>query len=147
MTEVQDDGTAIDQSLGQRRLVMSLLALFAALAVVLAAVGIYGVTSYSVTQRTREIGVRMALGAHPANVQKMVVGQGLRLALLGLLIGFAAALALTRLVASQLYGVSATDPATFAGLAVLLLGVAVVAALLPARRATRVDPMIALRAD
>jgi putative ABC transport system permease protein len=147
LTEVHTMEEAIDQSLGQRRLVMALLAMFAALAVVLATVGNYGVMSYSVTQRTREIGVRMALGAQAADVQRMVVGQGLRLALLGLAIGFAAAVASTRVLASQLYGVSPTDPGTFGGIAFLLLAVSVVAALVPARRATRVDPVAALRED
>jgi putative ABC transport system permease protein len=147
LTEVRTMDEAIDESLGQRRSIMLLLGLFAALALVLAAVGIYGVVSYSVTLRTREIGVRMALGAQAFHVQRTVVGEGLRLCLVGLAVGVAAALALTRVMRTQLYGVSATDPATFAALAALLLGVAALAALLPARRATRVDPMIALRAD
>jgi putative ABC transport system permease protein len=147
LNEMRPMADAIDESLDQRRLVMFLLGAFAVLAVALAALGIYGVVSFSVSQRTREIGVRMALGAQASHVQRMVVGQGLRLSLLGLGIGLAAALALTRVMASQLYGISATDPATFLALAALLLGVSTVAALLPARRATRVDPMIALRSE
>jgi putative ABC transport system permease protein len=147
LSEVRTMEDSIDQSLGQRRLIVLLIALFAALALILAAVGIYGVMSYSVTQRTREIGVRMALGARGSHVQRMVVAHGLRLSALGLVIGLGAALALTRLMTSQLYGISATDPATFAALSAVLLAVATVAALLPARRATRVDPMTALRSE
>jgi putative ABC transport system permease protein len=134
-------------SLQQRRLSATLLALFAGLALVLAAAGIYGVTSYAVSQRTRELGVRMALGAQRARVLRMVLGQGLRVGLLGVGLGLGAALASTRLIASQLYGISPTDPPTFVALGGLLLLVTVAAALLPARRATQVDPMVALRAD
>jgi putative ABC transport system permease protein len=147
LTELRTMEAAIDESLDHRRVVMYLLGAFAGLAMVLAVLGIYGVISYSVTQRTREIGVRMALGANAGQVRAMVVLQGLRLALLGLAIGLGAALALTRLLASQLYGVSATDPVTFTALAALVLVVSALASLLPARRATRIDPMVALRAD
>lgn len=147
LTEVRSMEAAIDQSLDQRRVVMFLLGAFAALAMVLAALGIYGVISYSVSQRTREIGLRMAVGANAAQVRTMVVLQGMRLCLLGLAVGVAAALGLTRLLASQLFGVSPTDPATFAGLAAVILAVSVLASLIPALRATRIDPMIALRAD
>jgi putative ABC transport system permease protein len=108
---------AIDESLDQRRLVMSLLGAFAALAMALAALGRYGVTSHLVAERTREIGVRMALGATASEVRRMVLAQGLRLCLVGLVLGVAAALALTRLLASQLFGVFPTDPASFAALA------------------------------
>ena len=134
-------------SLGRRKITLTLLGIFAVLALVLAEVGIYGVMSYTVTQRTREIGIRMALGAQRAEVMRMVVGQGLRAGLIGVGIGLAGAFALTRVMASLLYGVSPTDPLTFAGIAVLLLLVATLASFLPARRATRVDPMVALRGE
>jgi putative ABC transport system permease protein len=129
----------------QPRFNMILLGIFAAVALAMASVGIYGVLSYAVTQRTHEIGIRLALGARQRDVLKMVVGQGMGLALTGMVIGVAASLALTRLMAGLLYGVSATDPVTFAAIAFLLAGVALLACYLPARRASKVDPMIALR--
>jgi putative ABC transport system permease protein len=147
LSEVRTMEQAIDRSLDHRRAVMFLLGAFAMLAMVLAALGIYGVISYSVTQRTREIGVRMALGADASRVRAMVVGQGLRLCLIGLAVGVLTALALTRLLSSQLFGVSPSDPATYATLAAIILIVAAAASLVPALRATRVDPMVALRAD
>ena len=122
-----------------------LIGIFAGLALLLAAVGIYGVMSYSVTQRTSEIGIRITLGAQPQDVFRIVVGEGLRFALIGVALGVAGGLALTRLLNSFLYGVSATDPLTFAGVAVLLILVSAAACFFPARRATRVDPIIALR--
>jgi predicted permease len=142
---VQTMDTVIANSFAARRLSMILLGIFAALALVLACVGIYGVISYLVGQRTREIGVRMALGAQPSDVLRLVVGHGTKMALIGVAIGIGAALGLTRLMANQLFGVSAYDPLTFAGVAVLLIIVAAAACYIPARRAMRVDPMVALR--
>jgi predicted permease len=135
----------VSNSFAARRLSMILLGIFAALALLLACVGIYGVISYLVGQRTHEIGVRMALGAESSDVLRLVVGHGARMALLGVAIGIVAGLGLTRLMANQLFGVSAHDPLTFAGAAMLLIVVAITASYIPARRAMRVDPMIALR--
>jgi predicted permease len=135
----------VSSSFAARRLSMLLLSVFAALALVLACVGIYGVISYLVSQRTHEIGVRMALGAERSDVLRLVIGHGAKMALVGVAIGIGASLGLTRLMASQLFGVSAYDPLTFAAVAILLIVVAVAACYIPARRAIRVDPMIALR--
>lgn len=143
--KIQPMEQVIADTVAQPRFSALLLAIFAGLSLVLAAVGIYGVISYNVAQRTREIGVRMALGARPGDVLKMVLKQGLLLGLLGILIGIPAAIALTRYMASILFEVSATDPATFALIAFVLLAVNMLASLIPARRATRIDPMIALR--
>jgi putative ABC transport system permease protein len=134
-------------SIAQQRFSMSLLALFAMLALTLTAVGLYGVMAYAVTQRAHEIGIRMALGAQNSDVLKLVVRQGMMLALTGVVIGLIASLALTRLMKGLLYDVSATDPLTFALVALLLVGVALLACWLPARRAMKVDPMIALRCE
>jgi putative ABC transport system permease protein len=135
----------IATTVAQPRFRTWLIGIFAGLAVLLGAVGIYGVMSYSVTQRTNEIGIRVTLGAQPADVFRAVVGEGLRFALLGVGVGLAAALVLTRVLQSFLYGISATDPLTFASVTSLLVSVAVAASFFPARRATRVDPIIALR--
>ena len=134
-------------SLAARRLSMILLGIFAALALALSCVGIYGVISYVVGQRTHEIGVRMALGAQSRDVMRMVVGEGAKMALVGVAAGLAGAFGLTELMANQLFGVTAHDPLTFAAVAILLTLVALVACYLPARRAVRVDPVVALRCE
>jgi putative ABC transport system permease protein len=135
----------VSASVAQPRFSSELLGLFAVLALILAAVGLYGLIAYTVTQRTHEIGIRMALGAAPADIRRMVLSRGLRLSLAGTAIGVVGAVALTRLMRDLLYGVTATDPATFIGVTALLTIVALAASYLPARRAMRVDPIIALR--
>ena len=142
---VQTMDEVIAGSFAARRLSMILLGVFAALALLLSCVGIYGVISYVVGQRTHEIGVRMALGAQRADVMRLVLGEGAKMALLGVAAGIAARLGLTRLMANELFGVTAHDPLTFAAVAVVLTLVALLACYLPARRAVRVDPMVALR--
>jgi putative ABC transport system permease protein len=138
-----DDLIAV--SLAQQRFNMLLLGLFAALALILAAVGIYGAMAYAVNQRRHEIGIRIALGARRSDVLRIVLGDGAKIALFGITSGIAGALVLTRLMASLLFEVKPTDPATFAGVAILLALVALAACYIPARRAMRVDPMVALR--
>jgi putative ABC transport system permease protein len=147
IADVRTMDELISQSVGQRRLSMLLLSLFSGIALVLASIGIYGLMSYSVAQRSRELGVRIALGAARADVLRLVLRQGMSLALTGIVVGVVAAFALTRLIESQLYGVRATDPGTFAGVAVLLGATALAANLIPALRATRVDPAVVLREE
>jgi putative ABC transport system permease protein len=147
VTDIQTMEQSVADSVSPRRFNAVLLAIFAGLALVLATVGIYSVMSYSVTQRTPEIGIRVALGAQSSDVIKLVVGGGMLLALTGVVIGLAGALALTRVMTGLLYGVSATDRVTYLGLSVLLIAIAFLASYIPARRATRVDPMIALRCE
>jgi predicted permease len=135
----------VDESMAPRRFSMMLLAIFAVVALVLASIGIYGMMSYSVAQRTREIGLRMTLGAQRSNVLRLVIGHGMKLALAGVVLGLIASLALTRTMKNLLFGVSATDPITFVAIAFLLALVALLACWVPARRATKVDPIVALR--
>jgi predicted permease len=143
----QSMDSLISDSLASQRFSMTLLAVFAVLAVVLAGVGIYGVISYVVGQRAHEIGIRMAVGARPQDILRLILGRGGKLAGLGVALGLAAALVLTRFIASLLYGVGATDPLTFAGVAMLLTLVALAACYVPARRAAKVDPLVALRCE
>jgi putative ABC transport system permease protein len=135
----------VAESVAQRRFNMVLMTCFAVIAVILAAVGLYGLISYSVNQRSHEIGIRMALGARKGDILRLILGYALKLALVGIVIGVVGAFALTRVMSSLLYGVSATDPVTFVGMSLLLLVVAVLASLIPARRAMNVHPMVALR--
>ena len=135
----------IGKSVAQPRVYALLLAIFAGLALILASIGIYGVMSYTVTQRTHEIGIRMALGARPADVLKLIVTQGMILGITGIIIGLIASFAVTRVLASQLYGITATDPITFAVISILLILVVLIACSVPALRATKVDPMTAVR--
>jgi ABC-type antimicrobial peptide transport system permease subunit len=147
---VQTMQQIVSDSMASQRLPMFLLGAFAALALLLAAVGIYGVLSYSVNQRVQEIGIRIALGANRGNVLRLLIGQGLSLAIAGVAAGAAGALILARLLASfsqLLYGVTANDPLTFLTVSFMLIGIAFLACYIPARRATRIDPMQALRAE
>jgi putative ABC transport system permease protein len=145
VADIQSMEEIVSSSVGDRRFSMQLLSIFAVLAVVLAAIGTYGVLAYAVVQRTHEIGIRMAIGARAGHILRLVVGEGTALAGVGVLIGTGAALALTRVLKSQLFGVSSTDPYVFSGVVVLLIGVAGLASLVPALRASATDPLRALR--
>jgi putative ABC transport system permease protein len=145
ISQVSTMETLIANSVSQRRLNILLLSIFAGVALILASIGIYGVISYSVSQRTHEMGIRLALGARPLDIIKLIVTQGAKLAIIGVAIGLAVAFALTRVLVSLLYGVSATDPVIFLAMSGLLVAVALLACYIPARRAAKVDPMVALR--
>jgi ABC-type antimicrobial peptide transport system permease subunit len=137
----------VDESLARPRFSMILLGVFAGFALVLATIGIYGVMAYLVTQGTREIGIRISLGATQRNILSLVVRHGLALAVSGVTIGLATAFLLTRLIQSLLFGVQATDPITFAAIPLMLLLIALLASYIPAHRATRIDPMVSLRCE
>ncbi len=145
VSDVRTMDDLVEEEVGQRRLLVILLGSFALMALLLALLGIYGIIAYSVAQRTQEMGIRRALGAQQSDILRLVVGQGFRLAVAGVAVGIAGAFGLTRLMTSLLFRVSATDPATFVGVAVLFVLVALLASYIPARRATRIDPMAALR--
>jgi putative ABC transport system permease protein len=147
VNDVRTMEEVVSDSVAERRVTMLMLGIFAAAALVLAAVGIYGVIAYSVTERTQEIGIRMALGAPRSHVLRMVVGQAMLLALIGIVIGAGLALAMTRLMEGLLFEVTPADPLTFVTVSAALAGVAALASYVPGRRATRVDPVIALRAE
>jgi putative ABC transport system permease protein len=137
----------VSESIAQRRFSMLLIGVFGAIALVLAAVGLYGVVSYSVSQRTQEIGLRMAIGADRRDVLRLVVGGGMKLAVIGVVIGVAGALALSKVIATMLFELTPIDLVSYSGTVMVLLAVAMVACYVPARRAMRVDPIIALRAE
>jgi putative ABC transport system permease protein len=145
MANVASVDEILSDSFSRSRFTMIVLGLFAIVALMLAAVGIYGVVAYTVAQRTNEIGIRVAMGAQRRDVLRLVLGHGSRLILLGVTLGVAAGLGITRLMTGLLFGISATDPLTFAGVALLLTAVALVGCYVPARRAMRVDPLVALR--
>jgi ABC-type antimicrobial peptide transport system permease subunit len=137
--------TMVDEEIGQRRLLVTLLGSFAAMALLLALIGIYGVIAYSVAQRTQEVGIRRALGAQQGDILRLVMVQGFVLAIAGISLGLGGAFAVTRVIGTLLFQISATDPLTFAGVSVMFVAIALAATYIPARRATRIDPMTALR--
>jgi putative ABC transport system permease protein len=145
LTSVRTVDELLDRTLSEAKFTLLLFGLFGALALLLAAIGIYGVIATAVTQRTHEIGLRMALGAQKRDVLRLVIGQGMMPVLIGIAVGLLSAVALTRLMSTLLFGVSTTDPITLAAITSLLTAVALLACYLPARRATKVDPLVALR--
>jgi len=147
VTDVRTQQEQVDRLFTPERLFANLCSFLGGLALVLAAIGLYGLMSYAVVRRRSEIGVRMALGARPADVLRMILRESLVLVMLGLLVGVGAALGATRAVASLLFGLSPSDPVAFVSASILLLGVAIFACWLPARRAAKVDPMVALRCE
>src|SRR5207245_2593558 len=147
VASVQTMDEIVEKTVAPRRFKMVLLGSLAVLALALGAVGLYGVISYAVTERTHEIGIRMALGARREDVLKLVVVEGVKLTAIGVALGIVSALALTRFLSSLLYGVKPTDPLTFIAVSLILIGVALLASYIPARRATKVDPMVALRCE
>jgi ABC-type antimicrobial peptide transport system permease subunit len=147
ITNIRSMEQLLDYSVAQQRFMMLLLTVFGAVALSLAAIGIYGIMSYAVKRRTREIGIRMALGGSPRDVVRLVVGQGMQLAVIGLGVGLLAAMAATKLMTDMLFGITPRDPVTFGTIAVLLAGVAMIASWIPARRAVQTDPTTALRTE
>jgi putative ABC transport system permease protein len=147
VTAVQTMDDVVSGANARPRFTLVLLATFAAVALVLAAVGIYGVISYAVSRRTHEIGVRMALGATPRNVVRLIIGQGMRVVMVGVVAGLIGASLVTRLMTNVVYGVRVTDPLTYGAVALLLTVVALLASYIPARRATRIDPLTSMRSD
>jgi putative ABC transport system permease protein len=147
LTSIQEMEQVVARALGRPRLTLSLMSLFGAVALVLAAIGLYGVVAFGVSQRVREIGLRMALGASSTDVSRLVLREGVKLALVGVGLGVAGALLSSRLLESLLYEVEPDDPATLVVIAAVLVGVAVAASYLPARRASRIDPFVALRSE
>ena len=145
VSQVKTLSRTIDERISPKRLLTYMLGGFAGIALLMASLGLYGVMSYMVVQRTREIGIRMAVGARAGDVSKLIVGRGLKLTMIGVTLGLIGAAVSTRALSYFLFGVTATDPLTFAGIAMLLSGIALAASYLPARRAARVDPMAALR--
>jgi len=145
VSDIRSMDEIVSEAVARQRFSMLLLGIFAGLALILAAVGIYGVMSYTVLQRTREIGIRMALGGQRSDMLKMTIWHSLKLVLMGLTLGLAAAFVLTRVMTTLLFGISATDPLTYVAISFMLLAVAVLASYIPALRATKVDPMVALR--
>ncbi len=147
VSQVSTMDRILSASVARERFSMMLLVLFGGVALVLAAIGVYGVISYGVSQRTNELGIRLALGAEPEDILRLVLAEGARLSLAGVGLGLMGSLLLSRVMASQLYGVSATDPLTYVGVAATLMLVALAAAYLPARRTARMDPVLALQGD